>query len=482
MFYITPGSDKYLFEKTIKKHLMNDRLSLTELQLLIKDTLYLAMPDMYWVVAEISEIKVNYAGHCYLELIEKNPEEKNVKARIRAIIWSSRYRFIGTFFENTTGEALKTGMKILVKARIEYHEIYGLSLIISDIDPAFTIGEMAIKKQMAIKKLEEEGVFTMNRELPFPILPRKIAVISSKNAAGYSDFMRHLHENSYGYIFYTVLFDTVMQGTETEESVLKSFSRIAENVSLFDAVAIIRGGGSQSDLSWFDSYNIAYYVTQFPIPVITGIGHEKDLSVTDMVAHKALKTPTAVADHLIECVAEAERNLNQMSKEIAELSTAVVKKYKELTESCRQKLVPAARLRIYGQKEKLSNRIIELTNLGKVFVRKAGVIPENQKSQIRSLVKSFFTGKQSIIEKESTGLKRNVNNTVSHLQKKMENMQNNLSILDPVNVLGRGYTITSWQGKIIKSINLLKKDDIVDTQFFDGSVTSTVLKKTKKRK
>ena len=156
MFYITPGSDKYLFEKTIKKHLMNDRLSLTELQLLIKDTLYLAMPDMYWVVAEISEIKVNYAGHCYLELIEKNPEEKNVKARIRAIIWSSRYRFIGTFFENTTGEALKTGMKILVKARIEYHEIYGLSLLISDIDPAFTIGEMAIKKQMVLKKLEEE--------------------------------------------------------------------------------------------------------------------------------------------------------------------------------------------------------------------------------------------------------------------------------------------------------------------------------------
>jgi len=194
---------------------MNEKLTLSELQLIIRDSLYLSLPDWYWVVGEISEIKVNSAGHCYLEMIEKHPDEKNVKARIKAIIWNNRYRFLSCFFDNITGESLKAGMKILVKTKIEYHEIYGLSLIISDIDPSYTIGEMAMKRQMVIRKLEEEGVFSMNKELAFPEVPQKIAVISSKTAAGYTDFMKHLHENSYGYIFYTALFETIMQGTET---------------------------------------------------------------------------------------------------------------------------------------------------------------------------------------------------------------------------------------------------------------------------
>ena len=272
---------------------MDGKLTLTELQLIIKDSLYMALPDMYWVIAEISEIRENYNGHCYMELVEKHPDEISIRSRVKAVIWSSRYRFIKSFFENSTRESLREGIKILVRAKIDYHEIYGLSLVINDIDPAFTIGEMALKRQMILKKLEEEGVLTMNKELDFPLVPQRIAIISSSNAAGYTDFMKHLTGNSFGYVFYTALFETPMQGSETEAGVIRALEKIAGHPEKFDLAVIIRGGGSQTDLSWFDNYNIAFYITQFPLPVITGIGHEKDLSVADIVAYRSLKTPTA---------------------------------------------------------------------------------------------------------------------------------------------------------------------------------------------
>jgi exodeoxyribonuclease VII large subunit len=456
---------------------MNEKLTLSELQLMIRDSLYLSLPDWYWVTGEISEIKENFAGHCYLEMIEKHPDEKNVKARIKAIIWNNRYRFLSSFFENITGESLKAGMKVLVKTKIEYHEIYGLSLIISDIDPSYTIGEMALKRQMVIRKLEEEGVFSMNKELAFPAVPQKIAVISSKTAAGYIDFMKHLHENSYGYVFYTALFETVMQGTETEQSVLNSLNRIADHPGVFDVLVIIRGGGSQSDLSWFDSYNIAYYITQFPLPVITGIGHEKDLSVTDMVAHKSLKTPTAVADYLVECFASAESHLNELSEGIAELSRTVIKEYIELTETYRLKLIPMAKLLISAKKENLANRMIEVINIGREFIMRAGFRTENQKSRLVSLAGSYLVGKKSFIEKGKNDLVKIINNSVANIKLKLEGLHNNLQILDPENVLKRGYTITSLDGKIIKSVRSLNTDDVLETQFSDGKIGSRVIKK-----
>ena len=209
---------------------------------------------------------------------EKQPDDKNIRARARAVIWSNRYRFLKPFFENVAGESLREGLKVLVKVRVEYHEIYGLSLVISDIDPSFTLGDLAVKRQMILKKLEEDGVLNMNRELEFPLFPQRIAVISSRSAAGYTDFIKHIGENSYGYVFYTALFEAAMQGTETETSIIEALDRIAEKIELFDVIVIIRGGGSQTDLSWFDNYSIAYYITQFPLPVLTGIGHEKDLS------------------------------------------------------------------------------------------------------------------------------------------------------------------------------------------------------------
>lgn len=452
----------------------SNKITLAELQLIIRDSIYLALPDMYWVIAEISEMKENYNGHCYLELIEKQPDDKNIRARARAVIWSNRYRFLKPFFENVAGESLREGLKVLVKVRVEYHEIYGLSLVISDIDPSFTLGDLAVKRQMILKKLEEDGVLNMNRELEFLLFPQRIAVISSRSAAGYTDFIKHIGENSYGYVFYTALFEAAMQGIETETSIIEALDRIAEKIELFDVIVIIRGGGSQTDLSWFDNYSIAYYITQFPLPVLTGIGHEKDLSVTDIVAYKALKTPTAVADFLIGCANEAENNLMETLSGIISFTRDIMLDYKHKVETFSMKINPLARIMIAGMKEKLSSLIIETINSGKESVIKAGLIPASHKSRLASSSKSLF----SACDNKLAGLRNNLLNATSGFLGKsglhIEGLTGSLKILDPVNVLKRGFTITSHKGIIVKSKEALKTDDEIDTHFIDGSVKSRV--------
>jgi exodeoxyribonuclease VII large subunit len=410
---------------------MGDKLSLTELQLIIKDSLHMALPGMYWIVAEISEIKENYSGHCYLELVEKLPDEVNVRARVRAVIWAKKYSFLKPLFKQATGESLREGFKVLLKIMVEYHEVYGLSLVINDIDPAFTIGEMAIKRNQIIKRLEDEGVLAMNRELDFPLFPGRIAVISSKNAAGYTDFLNQLKGNNHGYSFHTALFEATMQGTETENSIVEALDRISEQIELFDVVVIIRGGGAQADLSWFDNYKIAYHITQFPLPVLTGIGHEKDVTVTDLVAYQNLKTPTAVADYIISTAAETEKYLDQMSGSISELALQIIADNRNRLDKSRMKLVPVAGLKISEEKERMA-----------VFT---AVLKMNSVNLIKQSVRSI----ESII--------------------------NHLNVLNPENVLRRGFTITSLNGLMVKSANSLKEGDVIDTRFSDGSVSSKVL-------
>jgi exodeoxyribonuclease VII large subunit len=454
---------------------MNGKMSLTELQLVIKDSLYMALPDLYWVVAEISEIKENYAGHCYLELVEKLTDEQNIRARARAIIWSNRYRFLKSFFENTTGESLRPGIKILIRVKIEYHEIYGLSLVINDIDPAFTIGEMAVKRQQILKRLEDEGVIKMNKELEFPVVPQRIAIVSSKNAAGYSDFMKHLNENSFGYVFYTALIEAPMQGSETEKGVIAALEKIAVNIDHFDLAVIIRGGGSQTDLSWFDNYNIAYYITQFPIPVITGIGHEKDMSVTDVVAYQALKTPTAVADFLVGCMNNAETRLLEMSDEIIKLSRDILDSSRQKIESSRMKLIPVARMMLSELKEQLSTMKLEMINTGKEYILRAGLIPSNQLSRLGSAWKAILTNKRSVLGQDKQDLEKYSSVLLNSNSTRLGSLEKSIRILDPANVLRRGYTITSHKGKIIKEGRELKTDDVIDTMFTDGSLKSRVV-------
>jgi len=456
---------------------MTEKVSLTELQLIIRDSLYLALPGTYWVMAEISELKENNAGHCYLELIEKQSDEKNVRARVKAIIWSNRYRFLKAFFENVTGESLREGLKILVKTKVEYHELYGLSLIISDIDPAFTLGEMAMKRQQIIKRLEQEGVFSMNKELAFPAVPQRIAVISSKNAAGYSDFINHLKSNSFRYVFYTALIETPLQGTETEQGVINALDQIAVNSHLFDVVVIIRGGGSQSDLSWFDSYNIAYHITQFPLPVITGIGHDKDVSVTDMVANISLKTPTAVADFLIDSVSGAENHIIEMSSDIIAASRIIIEKNKNRVESSGIKLFPLTRIMMSEVRQRLSSQIIEIINIGKELIIRAGLIPANHNSRLSSASRILASGKDTLISSHRQRLITDTINCFSANNIMLKGLENTLQLLNPENILERGFSITSLKGRILKNTDKIMKDDQIDTQLYVGSIRSRVTEK-----
>jgi exodeoxyribonuclease VII large subunit len=457
---------------------MNDKLSLTELQLIIRDSLYSALPGLYWVTAEIADIRENFTGHCYLELVEKHPDDVNLRSKVRAVIWSNRYRFIKRLFEDATGESLKSGLKVLVHIKIEYHEVYGLSLVINDIDPAFTLGEMAIRRQQIIRKLEEDGVISMNKELRFPILPKRIAVISSKNAAGFTDFLKHLGSNSFEYKFHVALFEAAMQGPETETSIISALNRISEHIELFDLVVIVRGGGSQSDLSWFDNYNIAYHVTQFPLPVVTGIGHEKDLSVTDIVANRSEKTPTAVADFLIGTMAGTEENLLNIYNEISTLSLAMIEVQRSGLESNRLKLISLASLKLNSERERLSGRMIRLINTGKDFIVRAGFTPANHSSRLLSQARSYTINLRSTLANLELSLFRNAISLTRFKVTEINSLNNSLNLLSPLNVLKRGFTITSRNGKIMTSAELVKNGDLINTMFSDGTISSKVTNKT----
>ena len=296
-------------------------ITLVELQRRIKMTLSEQFALPVWVSAEVADLKVNYSGHCYLELIEKDHKSENgvPTAQVRAVIWRSSYSRIAAYFEAETGQRLAPGIRILAQVLISYHELYGLSLQITDIDSAYTLGEMEQQRQKTIARLQEEGVWEMNRAVPMPLLVQRLAVISSAQAAGYQDFCKELGRS--GYRFDLTLFDAVMQGTAAEESILMALGRVAEQQEEFDAVVIVRGGGSTTDLNCFNAYRLSSHVAQFPLPVLTGIGHDKDQSVVDMVAHLPLKTPTAVAGWLIERMSSIEGWLEGAAQQLHDITT-----------------------------------------------------------------------------------------------------------------------------------------------------------------
>ena len=273
-------------------------LTLLDLQHMVRATLESRFRDPLWISAEISELKVNRSGHCYLNLVEKGATDGAPRAEARAVIWKSAYLPMASMFEAATGATLRAGLRVLVRVVVTYHEIYGFSLQIIDIDPRYTLGEIERRRRETIARLQQDGVWDMNRELELPRPTLRIAIVSSDTAAGYQDFMNELSHSTYR--FQTTLFRSLMQGDAAEESIIAALKDIAQREEDFDVVAIIRGGGSTSDLALFDSYLIASYVAQFPLPIFSGIGHDKDVSVVDMVAHTSLKTPTAVATKLVE--------------------------------------------------------------------------------------------------------------------------------------------------------------------------------------
>ena len=305
-----------------------DSLSLLELNALVRRSLEQCLPDEYWIQAELSDVRSNTTGHCYLEFVQKDPRSNNLVAKARGMIWSNIYRLLKPYFEETTGQLFASGIKVLVKVTVQFHELYGYSLTVLDIDPAYTLGDMARRRREILMQLEEEGVLTLNKELEMPVLPQRIAVISSATAAGYGDFCHQLQHNSGGFFFYTELFPALMQGNQVEESVLAALDRINDRVNEFDVVVIIRGGGATSDLSGFDTYLLAAACAQFPLPVITGIGHERDDTILDMVAHTRMKTPTAVAEFLIGRMDAAAEELEDLQQEVSELASTILLKQK----------------------------------------------------------------------------------------------------------------------------------------------------------
>lgn len=291
-------------------------LSLYSLNNLVRKAVAEGVPDAYWVVGELSEVRETSAGHCYIELLERDEATEELVARARGTIWARIYSLLKPYFLEQTGERFSVGLKVLLKVTVVYHELYGFSLDVCDIEPAFTLGDMARRKQAIINRLQDEGVANLNKDLSFPDLPQRIAVISSSYAAGYGDFCDQLANNPYGFVFYPHLFAAPMQGNKVEEGVIGALNRIAENIDCWDVVVIIRGGGATSDLSCFDSYDLANNCAQFPLPIITGIGHQRDETIVDMVAHTRVKTPTAAAELLIHTMAGQAARLNDLSRVI----------------------------------------------------------------------------------------------------------------------------------------------------------------------
>lgn len=293
-----------------------DPLSLFDLNALVRRSLERCLPDTYWVQAELSDVRIHGAGHCYLEFVQKDPRSNNLIAKARGTIWSSVFRLLKPYFEEITGQTFTSGIKVLVQVSVCFHELYGYSLTVQDIDPGYTLGDMALRRREILQQLSAEGILTLNKELEMPLLPQRIAVVSSATAAGYGDFCHQLEHNAAGFFFHTELFPARMQGDQVESSVLSALDQINRRSDEFDVVVIIRGGGAVSDLSGFDTYLLAATCAQFPLPVITGIGHERDDTMLDSVSHTRVKTPTAAAAYLIGRMEEAAAALDQISQHL----------------------------------------------------------------------------------------------------------------------------------------------------------------------
>jgi exodeoxyribonuclease VII large subunit len=287
-----------------------------------------------WVHAEINSINVQRVGHCYIELIEKDETTGSIVAKSRANIWSNIYKSISSYFLAETGKLLSAGMKVAFCVDVTFHEVYGISLNVVDIDPTYTLGESARKKAQVIKKLEEDGIIDMNKMLSIKPLCKNIAVISAEGAAGYGDFCHQLEHNAYGYKYNLTLFNSIMQGEKAEASILESLDKVLERLSEFDVLVMIRGGGAVSDLDCFDSYNLSASIAQFPLPVLTGIGHTRDVSVVDMVANMPLKTPTAVADFLINHTRSLEEKIDSYIELLSRSVTMLLDKQARKLDQC----------------------------------------------------------------------------------------------------------------------------------------------------
>ncbi len=402
--------------------------SLYELNNYISRQIRSFLPSSIWVTAEISSVTRNASGHCYIELVEKSETNDNIIARQRATIWASKYVDIHRRFVEVAQSELKAGISILFCCDVQFHELYGMSLNIIDIDPIFTVGDIQRRKQEIIKRLTEEGLLKLNSLLPLPMAPKNIAVISSNTAAGYGDFVHQLFDNNYGFDYNVTLFRSVMQGDKTEDDLMGALSDIAARVADFDIVVIIRGGGSTTDLQAFDSEKIARQIAHFPLPVIVGIGHLRDNTILDMVAARSVKTPTAAAEFIINLSVLALNNLASLENRFC---TATRNRLQDEIISI----------------DSISRNIISFTD--RYLIKHEAVISEFQ-ALLPRVASSFFI---------------NANNKLNILETKV-------NLLNPINLLSKGYTLTIQGEKIITSVKQIDYNIPMKSIFFDGEVLS----------
>jgi len=453
---------------------MGQEITLLELNRKVKDTIALGFPENYWVIAEISELKVNRKGHCYLDLVEKDETEDRIIAKARGMIWAYTFRMLKPYFESATGQEFRAGLKIMVSVSVEFHELYGYSLHITDIEPSYTLGDMARKRMETIKRLEEEGIIHMNQQLPMVEVPQKIAVISSQTAAGYKDFTEQLHHNPYGYVFYPKLFPAYMQGNEAESSIIAALERIYQHEDIFDAVAIIRGGGAQADLSCFDQYTLAAHVAQFPLPVLSGIGHEKDESVVDLVVHTKLKTPTAVADFLVTQAYEFEESLLSLRDDIVDRTNRFIQKEHQRQQNYSGRLAPNINAIIDKNKTRLERKAEKLNHLNQIFI-------QHQNQKLKEDSSRITNATRRMIEKSSYQLNHMERNLPSHVEKYISSKKKHINQLerenhhlDPKNILKRGFSITQKNNQTLKSARQTQEGDTIVTYLYEGHVISTI--------
>jgi exodeoxyribonuclease VII large subunit len=448
--------------------------SLLELNQYIRQQLKDAMPGFYWVVAEINELRVNSAGHCFMELVEKAPQSGQITAKARANIWAYHFRMFSPYFETMTGRRLAAGLKVMLQVSIEFHEMFGMSMQVTDINPAYTVGDLAMQRQAVIQQLIDEGVFDMNRELELPDVPQRIAVISSETAAGYGDFIDQLHHNPHGYAFHHTLFQAVVQGNEAEASIIRALEQVFELEGEFDAVVLIRGGGSQSDLNCFNSYRLACCLAQFPLPVITGIGHDRDETIADLVACVPLKTPTAVAEFLINRAMTLDRSLQELARQLVDAAGYAISQPAARLQQLSQQLQTVIHSYVRIQYREIHVSQLRLTKAVQALLLQKKREQKQLVARLQIAAGRFLQQQNAAIPALHMRLGKLAGMALSHNKNQIAWLEGKLHLIDPVNLLRRGYSITFANGKVVRSAQTLEKGQHIDTILHDGKVESVV--------
>ena len=450
-------------------------LTLYELNSIVSFGIKKVLPDSYWVVAELNEVRTASNGHCFVEMVEKD-EGTNLIAKARGTVWSNVFTRLRRKFMQETGRDITAGMKVRVNVTVEFHELYGYSLNIIDIDSAYTLGDLYMKRKEIMLRLEQAGVIGMNRELGLPAVVQRIAVISSPTAAGYGDFCDQLRGNPYGIAFHIELFPAAMQGDRVEDSVIAALDAINARSEEFDAVVLVRGGGATSDLSAFDSFDIAFHVAQYPLPVISGIGHERDRTVVDEVACVAVKTPTAAAQHIITHDHAFVTRLEGIASAITTSITASIARQKLLLgtgvsrlDRAATALITAHKAWIAGAQSRLDRQL--RTRLHTSTARLAAVT-----ARMPALVSMHCGRHSSSLDRIGDRLAFAVRTRLDRQRGRLQLMEGIAAASEPSNVLRKGFSIIRTGGVAVRTVASLEEGHDYEVEMADGKTTITINK------